>query len=368
MFPRQTNQPRSFFHGNEFMRLMTMVVMLGVILLLIVRASDPNTWTWLTNGAGAGNPQNSPAATGSEHNPAQNNVKQNSENKKNVEEALKPPEPSKPVESNEPAPGQNEKKNAKEAAPLPAGPTDLDPEEREAAAEEFQAVADGTLGIPSMENHAYDRLLQWVSNQTIAQMRRRAKKDPVYTQFYQSPEKYRGQLFEFDLNLRRILKYEYNDRTLYEVWGWTAESRSWPYVGVVLDLPKGMPIGSDVDEQATMVGYFFKMQGYLEAGAKPRASPLQAPLFVGRLICAPTGRLQAKPSDWSWALFLLAGFVIFLIIRWGLLLSGGRRRLFQTPKIQAKPGGKSVEDWLANVEPHETDESANDNDLPGQNQ
>ncbi len=165
--------------------------------------------------------------------------------------------------------------------------------------------------------------------------------------------------------MRRILEYTHKDLTLYEVWGWTEESRSWPYVGVVLDLPKGMPIGANVYEQVTLVGYFFKMQGYLEAGAKPRAAPLQAPLFVGRLIWRPAAKPQARSSDWSWGLFLLAGFVVFLIIRWGLLLWGGRRRLFESPRLQAKPGGNPVEDWLENVETDEAAEPAESENLHG---
>ncbi len=263
---RQPNQPRSVFRGNESMRLMTMVVMLGVLLLLIIRSRDPNTWTWLTNDTGASNPRNSTAAIESKNNGDQNNNTQNNGDKKNIEEALKASETGKPVESNESAPAGN----VKEAMPEPGGPTDLDPEEYDAFREDFPVITDGAISIPEMEMRAYNRLLLWVQNQTLAEMRRR-KKGAAYTQFYQSPEKYRGQLFELELNVRRILEYPHKDLTLYEVWGWTEESRSWPYVGVVLDLPKGMPIGSDVYEQATLVGYFFKMQGYMEAGAKPRA-------------------------------------------------------------------------------------------------
>ena len=353
MLHRQANQPRSLFRGNEMMRLMTMFVMLGVIFLLIVRSRDPNMWTWLTSDAGTASARNPAAAADRKSDRNEKNHDQKNEDKRNDAAALEASQPSRPAESNEP----RTDRSAKEAAPSPNGATDLDVEESGAIAEEFQAVADGQLSIQPEEMPAYNRLLDWVSNQTIGEMRRRARKNPVYTQFYQSPEKYRGQLFEFDLNVRRILEYTHKDRTLYEVWGWTEESRSWPYVGVVLDLPKGMPTGADVFENTTLVGYFFKMQGYVEAGAKPRAAPLQAPLFVGRLIWRPAGKAQARPADWSWVLLLLAAFVIFLIVRWGLLVRGGRRRLFQTPKMLAQPGGDTVEGWLAKVESEEADET-----------
>jgi len=310
---RQLNAPRSIFRGNDLMRLLTMIVMLGVILLLIVRSRDPNTWSWLVNDTGA----------------------------------------NKPIESNKSALAGK----PKETAPASGGPTDQDPEESEAIQEEFQAVADAKLSIAPEEMPAYNRLLQWVRNQTLSEMRRRAKKDAVFTQLYQSPERYRGQLFELELNVRRILKYTHKDLTLYEVWGWTSESRSWLYVGVVLDLPEGMPIGPDVYETATLVGYFFKMQGYMEAGAKPRAAPLQAPLFVGRLIWHPAEKPQARSSDWSWGLFLLAGFLIFIIIRWGLLLWGSRRQSFTQPTGQVKSGANPVEEWLANADSDDSDDA-----------
>ena len=327
--------------------------MLGVLLLLIVRSGDPHTWSWLTNDNGASQPRSSPAPADN-----QNNENAKNDDKKNGKDALKPSGANKTGKPSTPIPAGE----AKEPLPAPGGPADQDPEELEAIQEEFQAVADAKLSIGPEEMPAYNRLLQWVQNQTLSEMRRRAKKDLAFTQFYQSPDKYRGQLFELELNVRRILKYTHNDLTLYEVWGWTAESRSWPYVGVAIDLPKGMPIGPDVYETATLVGYFFKMQGYIEAGAKPRAAPLQAPLFVGRLIWHPAAEPQVRRSDWSWGLFLLAGFLVFLIIRWGLLLWGSRRRLYEPSIVPAKPGGNPVEDWLANVEtdkPAEGDETAN---------
>ncbi len=154
------------------MRLMTMVVMLGVIFLLIARTRDPNTWTWLTNDTGTSNPRSSPAAIESKSDGNQNNNKQNDGNKKNAETALSPSETSKPVESNESAQGRN----AKEAMPESGGATDLDPEEFDAFREDFPVITDGSLSIPEMEMRAYNRLLGWVQNQTLAEMRRRQKR------------------------------------------------------------------------------------------------------------------------------------------------------------------------------------------------
>ena len=68
MLRRQANPPGSVFRGNEFMRLMTMVVMLGVIFLLIARSRDPNTWTWLTSDTGPVDQPDSLASAGDNNN------------------------------------------------------------------------------------------------------------------------------------------------------------------------------------------------------------------------------------------------------------------------------------------------------------
>jgi hypothetical protein len=185
-----------------------------------------------------------------------------------------------------------------------------------------------------------------------------------FNKFYQSPDEYRGQLFEFDLTVQMIrdLDEKYNGVELFDVWGTTEESGAWLYNGVIIGLPKGMPIGRKIHEKVTFVGYFFKLQGYQPAGVKANAKSLKAPLFLGRLIWHRIEIAQTRHSDWTWGLILLAGFVIFLIIRWGLLLRGGRGRLFSPPTVQAKPGVNPVEDWLAKVETDEADKSAEDNE------
>ena len=76
-----------------------------------------------------------------------------------------------------------------------------------------------------------------------------------------------------------FLKTGWALKILYEIWGWTGESQAWLYVVVTPELPAGFPTGNEVSARATCYGYFFKVQGYLEAGAAPRARPLPAPLL-----------------------------------------------------------------------------------------
>jgi len=321
---------------------MTMVVMLGVIFLLITRSRDPNTWAWLTNDTGPANQPDSLVSNGE---------------KNNKEQATGSSETSVSAQAG----------ISKAKLPMSSDVTDEDPEEADAAKEQFLAVIDGTEKLEPQEMFAYNRVLSWVQNQTFAEMSRRAGKDVAFNKFYQSPDKYRGQLFKFEMTaqLIRDLDEKYNGDELFDVWGATDESGVWLYNVVIIDLPKAMPIGRNIKEKADFAGYFFKLQGYQPAGAKPDAKPLKAPLFLGRLIWRPAGNLRARASDWTWGLFLLAGFVIFLLIRWGLLLRRGRSRLFETPRLQAKPGGNPVEDWLEKVETDDVDESAERDNLHG---
>ena len=91
---------------------------------------------------------------------------------------------------------------------------------------------------------------------------------------------------------------------IYEVRGFTQEGGSNLYIGIVTDLPKGMPIGTSVNEDARLVGYFFKLQGYisqqqqLEAErTRKRPVTLKAPVIIGRLIwtVSPAGSRGEDP-------------------------------------------------------------------------
>lgn len=87
--------------------------------------------------------------------------------------------------------------------------------------------------------------------------------------------------------------------------------------------PKGCPPGEAIKERATLVGYFYKLQGYLEAKAKPRSAPLKAPLLIGLLAWEPNTREVTPPpplewnQNWTW-LGLGALFIDYLGVRWWL--------------------------------------------------
>jgi hypothetical protein len=267
-------QPTRMLRGSERMRLISLIVMLAVLFMIIVRARDVNNWRWLVKDDN----KQAPAA--------------------------------KPGGKQKPAP-----------APLPAakGPTDEDPEEAETAREEFQALTDGTLKLGPEEMEPYDRIVEWVKNQSFARLYQRATKGLRYSNLYDDPERHRGQVVALDLEIELASDAGKNRYgvPLYEAWGASDESSGRLYSLIVVDFPKGMPVGHRIHEHAKFAGYFLKLQGYEPGAAKPGQRPEKAPLLIGRLEWDP---IVAPPADntteWLWGLPVLAMVVLAFFFHW----------------------------------------------------
>jgi hypothetical protein len=282
---------QAFFLRDELPRLAMMIVFLGVLWLLMIKARDPSMWRWLASDE----PRRTAAGADAR--------------------AASKPEP---------------KTQGGEAQQHANPPIDEDSDEQSAAVEEFQAVSDGTTAIQPEEMFAYRRLLSWVRQQTLPDLRARAPAEPSFNELMQRPAELRGTLARLSLHVRRVLSYENHDpkigeSRLYELWGWSDQSPAWLYVVVTPELPAGMPIGAQVEEDAEVFGYFFKLQGYQEASAPPRAEPLRAPLFVGRLdwhsakkTPAPFATPKMTPNAWFGiiAVALIGLYLIRLAIRY----------------------------------------------------
>src|SRR5262245_50699911 len=270
-------RPAAFFRGTELARLLTLVVMLGVLLLLIGRARDPNTWRWLAPGGGeaAKPPGEAPAGVGA-HNAA-------------TEES------------------------------------DIDPLERDAAREELEAVSDRTP-LTKEEMSAYWRLMAWQQRQSIGQLRARAEKGVSFRELFGRPQKWRGKLLKIPLHLKRAAKVDDVEdnplglKAVYEVFGWSDDSQPYWYWIVSSELPPGMPQGESIYEEATLLGYFLKLVSYEDRQGKAAL----APLLVGRLVWHPMED-NARRDEWTWTWYLGGALAILFLVRWGLVLRGQRR-------------------------------------------
>ena len=296
-------RPATFFRGSEMSRLMTLVVMLGVLLLLMDRARDPNTWRWLAPG------DTLAQADGGD---------------------------------------QKEQSPASDLAPTTSGPTDLDPAELDAAREELGAVAD-KVPLGKEEMPAYWRLMAWNLRQSTDALRKRADKSVTFRELWQRPEKWRAKLVEIPVHLRRtatVRDLEKNSsglKTVYEVWGWNSDSQPYWYWMIVPELPPEMPLGESIYEEATFVGYFLKLLPYEDRQGKTLATPL----VIGRLVWhpAPSNPL-ARRDEWQWTWYIAAALLVLFVVRWGMPLVGRFRHGPVVPGPASASDERAVEAWL----------------------
>ena len=253
---RRPPPPQRLFRGRELGRLMSMLGMLAVLWMMMVRAGDQDTWRWLANDPGGGRDRDVLAEV--------------------------------PAEPQQPAAKPAEKSPAEWSPPVVPGPTDEDPEEWDAAREQFQAVSDKE-SLHGEEMPAYWRLLRWARAQSFDELRKRANHNLFFTQLAKDPEKNRGKLFELKMHLMQSLEHEdvpensAGVKELYEARGWTEESKANPYLVVFADRPPKLPLGADIREEATFVGYFLKLLSYEDGlGRRRCAHARRSPGLAGK--------------------------------------------------------------------------------------
>jgi len=150
-------------------------------------------------------------------------------------------------------------------------------------------ATDYTTKIGKREMPGYWGLVDLVMDKSVSELAKSARKNPRYNDFYSNPSKHRGELVSTTLHLRRVISYPvdpalgHKATELYELWGWTDESKAWVYCVVTPKLPPGFPKDGDFNRDVEVAGYFFKMQGYQPGSAAPNAKNLIAPLIIGRV-------------------------------------------------------------------------------------
>ena len=305
------------------MRLASAVMMLVLIVMLMVRFRDPSMWRWAGRVDPPSTPQNTSASA----------------------PASGPAAPSQPAANSEDPKNENQEDQT-------VG-TDLDADEKDAAEEEFQAVTDHTMQINKLDMPAYLRVLKWVERQSEPRLRRRGQSEVYFNDLIQSPEKYRGKLISIDLNVRRIREYEEpNQRSgkLYEVWGFTRESKVWLYVAMVPELPAGMPVGLDVAENVRLTGYFFKIQDYQDGLGRQG----YAPLLMGRLRWQAPVEPTLSPNEWVW---IVVGVCVVGVVGVVIFLISVLRQRRRPPEVnwagRPRPGALTMDEWLDRAESDE---------------
>jgi hypothetical protein len=199
-----------------------------------------------------------------------------------------------------------------------AGPTDAEEWDYRETRDKFSAIVDQTpQALQDMP--AYWMCLRWALAQSFAELNSRAK-SVTMSRLWSEPDAWRGRLVKLRLYIRLIEEHPAPEnsagvKSVYELWGWTDESKSLPYCVVVAELPPGLKPGADVEYEGQFVGYFLKWMRYVPGAGEERSSPL----LLGRIRAAApraanTGAVKGPMFAWAVgaAAILIVGMFVAL--------------------------------------------------------
>lgn len=202
------------------------------------------------------------------------------------------------------------------------GPNDLDPQAMKDFKVAQELIKDHTE-LRVREMALYWRLIGWSRTEPFKKLESRADATLSYSQLRSSPAHYRAKLVRLRMHVRMVLRYDAaeNDlgiKNVYEIWGATDDSKTFPYVVVVPELPSGLQVGPNVRGEIVFVGYFFKIMPYM--GHDPKAKPgvLRAPMLLGRIRMA--GQVvKSEPLNSPNSLMLM-GAMFAAVVCGGILI------------------------------------------------
>ncbi len=172
-------------------------------------------------------------------------------------------------------------------------PGHTDKQEVDALKAELQVVSDRTP-LDKMEMPAYWRMVNWAYAAPGDELQKQAQSDLLLNDLIQAPHKHRGKLVDVELKVRLMRQHDApensaNIKQVYEAWGPTEESRTFPYCVVFADIPPGVEVKGAAFFNARFVGFFLKNIAYEDATGAKRS----APLIIGRMIVE---RPEVKPG------------------------------------------------------------------------
>lgn len=266
---------RPFGHTVPPTRILSLLFGMAVLAMFYQRVKEPQFWRWLTNESRADAEQDQTKSAS-------------------------------PVgESKSPGNGTNSQEV------IVPGPNESDPDELAKLRSHFKSIQD-RKPLQPYEMPAYWRLMAWSRTRPLAELEKGALRDVPYSHLWEEPDLYRGQPMRLRLHVRRVLAYDTKDNPLglkkvFEVYGFTDNSLSFPFIVVLPEKPAGLPIGTDVNGEIVFVGYFMKWMGYTAFDTKK-----SAPLLIGRARPAVRSAGTGSSGDWELAFLTLVGGVCVL--------------------------------------------------------
>lgn len=192
-----------------------------------------------------------------------------------------------------------------------------DQEQIQGLRKDLLAITDNAP-LAAEEMAAYWRMFRWAYAIPGEELRKQARTDLLFTHLFQNAEKYRGELVDVRVHVRRLAQHEAPKNsaevgTVYEAWGPTEDSQTFPYCLAFADLPPGMKIEASPFFDARFVGFFLKKLAYEDATGAKRS----APLLIGRVVYDTRIAIQALPSkSWlttPWIVGLCMSFIAVIV-------------------------------------------------------
>jgi len=181
-------------------------------------------------------------------------------------------------------------------------------------------VVDNSLRMSKSEMPAYWELVRKTSKASFQKLHESANTKIKFNDLYGNPAQHRGELVALDMVVRRVNRYDVVPENnagangVYEIWGSTDQSQAWLYVFITEKLPEGFNEESILKKRMQFAGYFLKLLAYQPGSASPNATPLLAPLLIGRLdTVQQTTPISTNSPSW-WSTWGLSSFIILTAV------------------------------------------------------
>ncbi len=234
----------------------------------------------------------------------------------------------------------------------------------------LKEIRDGRLVSSKVGNgrefEAFVETVILANDTTTAAFQRAARRDVGFSNLFNAPNDYRGQVVHVEGRLRLLQKDEApamlrlaGVQDLYFAWVFDDLSGNNPYCVVLTEPPANIAVNQKINQRVTFDGYFYMNRKYKAEDSKKPTEFRIAPLLIGHTLAIPPVETAAPADKTSaWSTGMLTGFLALAAAV--MILMGGvgywfrwndarvRRRLTATRRyVEAEPTDEAVPEWPA---------------------
>ncbi len=276
---------RNYLARREQWRLLLVVLALGAVILLIVKARDPANFAWIAN-------LDTDHPTPASDEPVDTRLQLEPRAQESLDTVVSP--------AATPPPAQQTHDGLASVTP-----------------ESLAAVEDDTV-FRAAERGVWFRLLEILQDTSPADLKQESLGRVTFVQLFEQPKQYRGRVVSIAGTVRRAnwVEAPTNDdhiKGYYQLWLQPSDHPSDPVVVYALELPPGFPTGMDASAEVQVTGIFFKRWAY-QAQDTLRTAPVVLCRSVEWLKGAPTAVHGERPMPSPWLVLGLAVAIAGLVV------------------------------------------------------